>query len=51
MTSRQVGEIYSSKHTEYSKATQYCYYNGMHDLALLWSRPTLKELTVFSASR
>lgn len=47
MTSRQVGEIYSSKHTEYSEATQYCYYNGMHDLALFWSRPTLKEINGF----
>lgn len=47
MTSRQVGEIYSSKHTEYSEATQYCYYNGMHDLALFWSRPTLKETNGF----
>jgi hypothetical protein len=43
MTTRQVGEIYSSKHSEYSEATQYCYYNGIHDLVLFWSRPTLKE--------
>jgi hypothetical protein len=42
-----VGEIYSSKHTEYSEATQYCYYNGVHDLALFWSRPTLKEINGF----
>lgn len=47
MSSRQVGEIYSSKHTEYSEATQYCYYNGVHDLALFWSRPTLKEVNGF----
>ena len=47
MTSRQVGEIYSSKHSAYSKATQYCYYNGIHDLALFWSRPTLKEQNDF----
>jgi hypothetical protein len=47
MTSRQVGEIYSSKHTEYSEATQYCYYNGIHDLTLFWSRPTLKEINGF----
>ena len=47
MTSRQVGEIYSSKHSEYSEATQYCYYNGVHDLALFWSRPTLKEINGF----
>lgn len=47
MTTRQVGEIYSSRHTEYSEATQYCYYNGMHDLALFWSRPTLKEINGF----
>ena len=47
MTIRQVGEIYSSKHTEYSEATQYCYYNGVHDLALFWSRPTLKEINGF----
>ena len=47
MTTRLVGEIYSSKHTEYSEATQYCYYNGMHDLALFWSRPTLKEINGF----
>jgi hypothetical protein len=47
MTTRNVGEIYSSKHTEYSEATQYCYYNGVHDLALFWSRPTLKEINGF----
>ena len=47
MSSRQVGEIYSSKHTEYSEATQYCYYNGVHDLALFWARPTLKEINGF----
>ena len=47
MTARQVGEIYSSKHSEYSEATQYCYYNGVHDLALFWSRPTLKEQNGF----
>lgn len=47
MTSRQTGEIYSSKHTEYSEATQYCYYNGVHDLALFWARPTLKEINGF----
>lgn len=47
MTTRQVGEIYSSRHTEYSEATQYCYYNGVHDLALFWSRPTLKEINGF----
>ena len=47
MTTRQVGEIYSSKHTQYSEATQYCYYNGVHDLALFWTRPTLKEINGF----
>lgn len=47
MTSRQTGEIYSSKHTEYSEATQYCYHNGVHDLALFWARPTLKEINGF----
>jgi len=49
MTSRQVGEIYSSKHSEYSEATQYCYHNGMHDLVLFWSRPTLKEINGFAS--
>lgn len=48
MTNRQIGEVYSSKHTEYSEATQYCYYNGMHDLALFWARPTLKEINGFN---
>lgn len=48
MTNRQPGEIYSSWHTEYSEATQYCYYNGMHDLALFWSGPTLKEINGFN---
>lgn len=47
MTNRAVGEIYSSKHSEYSEATQYCYYNGIHDLALFWARPTLKEINGF----
>jgi len=47
MTTRLVGEIYSSRHTEYSEATQYCYYNGVHDVALFWSRPTLKEINGF----
>lgn len=47
MTSRQVGEIYSSRHTEYSEATQYCFHNGVHDVALFWSRPTLKEINGF----
>lgn len=47
MTSRQVGEIYSSQHSEYSEATQYCYHNGMHDLALFWAKPTLKETNDF----
>ncbi len=47
MTTGQVGEIYSSNHSEYSETTQYCYYNGMHDLALFWSQPTLKELNGF----
>lgn len=47
MTTRKVGEIYSSRHTEYSEATQYCYYNGVHDVALFWSRPTLKEINGF----
>ena len=37
MTNRQIGEVYSSKHTEYSESTQYCYYNGVHDLALFWA--------------
>lgn len=48
MTTRQIGEVYSSKHTEYSEATQYCYYNEMHDLALFWARPTLKEINDFN---
>jgi hypothetical protein len=47
MTSRQIGETYSSQHSEYSEATQYCYYNGMHELTLFWSRPTLKEKNGF----
>ena len=47
MTTRQVGEIYSSKHTQYSEATQYCYYNGVHDLALFWKSPSLKEISGF----
>lgn len=47
MTSRAVGEIYSSKHSEYSEATQYCYHNGLHELVLFWSRPTLKETNGF----
>jgi len=47
MTTRLVGEIYSSKHSEYSEATQYCYYNGVHDLALFWARPTQKEINGF----
>ncbi|MGV8934057.1 MAG: hypothetical protein ACOH1I_05505 [Gallionellaceae bacterium] len=47
MISQQVGEIYSSKHSEYSETTQYCYYNGMHDLALFWSQPTPKESNGF----
>lgn len=47
MTSRQVGEIYSSRHSEYSEATQYCYYNGGHDLVLFWSAPTPQEQNGF----
>ena len=47
MANRLVGEIYSSKHSEYSEATQYCYYNGVHDLALFWARPTQKEINGF----
>lgn len=47
MTTRLVGEIYSTKHTQYSEATQYCYYNGVHDLALFWASPTPKEITGF----
>lgn len=47
MTTRRVGEIYSSKHTQYSEATQYCYYNGVHDLALFWAKPTLTEINGF----
>jgi hypothetical protein len=47
MINRLVGEIYSSRHTEYAEATQYCYYNGVHDLTLFWSRPTLKEKNGF----
>jgi len=47
MTSRQVGETYSSQHSEYSEATQYCFYDGMHELTLFWSRPTLKEKNGF----
>ena len=47
MTSRKVGEIYSSKHSEYPETTQYCFHNGVHDLALFWSRPTLKETNGF----
>lgn len=48
MASRQIGEVYSSRHTEYSEATQYCFYNGMHDLALFWSAPTLTEISGFN---
>jgi len=47
MTTRQVGEIYSSKHTQYSEATQYCYHNGVHDLALFWTNPTPTEIKGF----
>jgi len=47
MTTRLVGEIYSSKHTQYSEATQYCYYNGVHDLALFWAKPTPTEINGF----
>lgn len=47
MTTRLVGEIYSSKHTQYSEATQYCYYNGVHDLALFWTKPTPTEINGF----
>lgn len=47
MTTRNVGEIYSSKHTQYSEATQYCYYNGVHDLALFWTNPTPTEINGF----
>jgi len=47
MTTRHVGEIYSSKHTEYSEATQYYYHNDVHDLALFWSAPTLEEISGF----
>lgn len=49
MTSRQVGEIYSSRHSEYSEATQYCYHNGVHELVLFWSKPTLKERNGFAS--
>jgi hypothetical protein len=48
MKTRNVGEIYSSRHTAYSEATQYCYYNGIHDLTLFWARPTLKEINGFT---
>ena len=47
MTTRHIGEIYSSKHTQYFEATQYCYYNGVHDLALFWSKPTPTEINGF----
>lgn len=47
MTTRRIGEIYSSKHTQYSEATQYCYYNGVHDLALFWTNPTPTEISGF----
>jgi SseB protein N-terminal domain len=42
-----VGEIYSTQHSQYTEATQYCYYNGMHELTLFWARPTLKEIKGF----
>ena len=44
MTTRQIGEVYSTDHTECSEATQYCYYNGGHDLALFWTKPTADEI-------
>jgi hypothetical protein len=47
MTTRHIGEIYSSQHTQYSEATQYCYYNGVHDLALFWTNPTPTEINGF----
>ncbi len=48
MTTRLVGEIYSTKHTQYSEATQYCYHNGVHDLALFWTNPTPTEIKGFA---
>lgn len=49
MTSRQVGETYSPQHSEYTEATRYCHHDGVHDLTLFWSRPTLKEKNGFLA--
>jgi hypothetical protein len=48
MTTRQIGEVYSAGHTEYSEATQYCYYDGAHDLVLFWANPSAQEVRGFN---
>jgi hypothetical protein len=48
MTARQIGEVYSAGHTEYSEATQYCYYDGVHDLVLFWASPSAQEVRGFN---
>jgi hypothetical protein len=48
MTTRQIGEVYSAGHTEYSEATQYCYYDGVHDLVLFWANPSAQEVRGFN---
>jgi hypothetical protein len=48
MTTRQIGEVYSADHTKYSEATQYCYYDGMHDLVLFWASPSAEEVRGFN---
>ena len=48
MTTRQIGEVYSADHTDYSEATQYCYYDGGHDLVLFWAKPTPEEIRGFN---
>jgi hypothetical protein len=49
MTTRQIGEVYSAGHTEYSEATQYCYYDGVHDLVLFWASPSAQEVRGFNS--
>jgi hypothetical protein len=47
MSTRQIGEVYSPEHTEYSEATQYSYHDGVHDLVLFWRAPTAEEMAGF----
>ena len=47
MTTRQVGDVYSPEHTQYSETTQYCYKGGVHDLVLFWAEPTAEEINGF----